>query len=435
MPAGPDGPCGPAAAYPYCEPFMPKIAFRLRRIFRQIWFLPALFSALAVVTVAAARGAAFLVPDELPFKVSQSGIENILEIIASSMLTVAVFALATMVSAFAAASQSTTPRAVRLIIEDRTAQTSISIFLGAFLFSVVGIIALSSGFYSDAGRLILFAATLLVVIIVVGALIRWIDQISSLGRVGNTIDRVEAATTAAFRELARKPLFGCAQQTALPETGTPVHADRIGHVHHFDPAQLQELAQEHALRIHVNARPGAYATPIRPLAVVEGTLDEDRISAVRRAFVVGDERTFENDPRFGLIVLAEIASRALSPAVNDPGTAIDVIETTVRVLAEWIDCHREADASVDHPNVTVAPISPDDIMEDAFRPIARDAAGMVEVCLKSIGGLKTLEAISPDYLGPAAAQVVRRTTARAEDTMSFAPDLAALKAVALDAPT
>jgi uncharacterized membrane protein len=41
---------------------------------------------------------------------------------------------------------------------------------------------------------------------------------------------------------------------------------------------------------------------------------------LRTAFTLGDMRYFEEDPRFGLITLSEIASRALSPAVNDPGT-------------------------------------------------------------------------------------------------------------------
>jgi uncharacterized membrane protein len=408
---------------------MPSILFRFRRFLRQMWFLPALFSAMAVVTVVAARAASFLLPDEMPLKISQEGIQNILEIIAASMLTVAIFALATMVNAFAAASQNSTPRAVRLIIEDRTAQTSISAFLGAFLFSIVGIIALSSVHYSESGRLILFSATLLVVVAVVAALIQWIDQSSSIGRVGNTVDRVEAAATAAFKGLGRQPLFGCAEQTVLPEAGSPVHASRIGHVQQFYPARLQEIAEKHALRIHVNVRPGAYATPLRPLAIVEGIVDDERASAIRDAFVVGDERTFDDDPRFGLIVLSEIASRALSPSVNDPGTAIEVIETTVRILAQWVGHVRDGKGSVDHPDVTVAPISADDIIGDAFRPIARDGAGTLEVCLKLIVGLRTLTAISPDFLGPAAARMATDVSERAKRVMTFAPDVEAVKAM------
>lgn len=68
---------------------------------------------------------------------------------------------------------------------------------------------------------------------------------------------------------------------------------------------------------------------------VEGHLSEKVEAELIEAFVVGDQRTFDNDPRFGLVVLAEIADRALSPAVNDPSTAIDVIGTLTRLLCNW----------------------------------------------------------------------------------------------------
>jgi uncharacterized membrane protein len=48
-------------------------------------------------------------------------------------------------------------------------------------------------------------------------------------------------------------------------------------------------------------------------------------------------RYFHEDPRFGLITLSEIASRALSPAVNDPGTAIQIISSHVRLFSLWAE--------------------------------------------------------------------------------------------------
>jgi uncharacterized membrane protein len=205
-----------------------QVPFRLRQAVRQMWFLPTIFSLGAIATVAAARYSAFLLPEELPFDISQDAIDHILTIVASSMLAVATFALATMVNALAGASQRTTPRAVRLVAEDRAAQTSISAFVGAFLFSIVGIIALRGGLYSASGRLILFAATSVVVLVVVGALIRWINKISSIGHVGEIIERVEDATTTAFREAAQRPCFGCNEQSSAPEEGFPVHAREVG---------------------------------------------------------------------------------------------------------------------------------------------------------------------------------------------------------------
>ncbi|MDF2767072.1 MAG: hypothetical protein K0S81_4068 [Rhodospirillales bacterium] len=118
--------------------------FLFKRVTRALWFLPALFSAFALLVLAAAYFSNIFFPepinpDRLPITVSQEAVESILSIVAASMLTVAVFALSTLVSLLANASHTGSPRAVPLIVEDRRAQTSISVFLGAFLFSIVGL--------------------------------------------------------------------------------------------------------------------------------------------------------------------------------------------------------------------------------------------------------------------------------------------------------
>ena len=105
--------------------------------------------------------------------------------------------------------------------------------------------------------------------------------------------------------------------------------------------------------------------------------------AVAKAFTVGAERTFDQDPRFGLCVLAEIASRALSPAVNDPGTAIDVIGRAVRLFIKWSRYESQAsDKGVAFPNVWVPSIGAGDMFDDVFAPIARDGSGLLEIQLR-----------------------------------------------------
>lgn len=408
-----------------------KSAFRLSKIVRKMWFLPTMFAVGAIATVATAHYSALLLPQDLPIDISKSAIEDILTIIGSSMLAVATFALATMVNALSGASQGTSPRAVRLIAEDRTAQTSISAFVGAFLFSVVGIIALSGGFFTASGRLILFAATIIVVVLVVGALIRWINKISSIGQVGETIDRVEAATTEAFREIAQTPLFGCCDRHGPPDGAVAVHADRVGFVQHFEPAELQKVAKECALWIHVVARPGIYATRAQPLALVAGSVDDETRRRIREAFVVGGARTFDHDPLYGLIVLTEIASRALSPGVNDPGTAIGVIYAEVRTLDTWMTCKPALEPEPRFRQVSMTRITPDDIMTTAFRPILRDGASNIEVCLTVCEALKAILATSPHIFHGAVAATAADLLTRARSEMSSPLDLRTVEHAAM----
>ena len=80
------------------------------------------------------------------------------------------------------------------------------------------------------------------------------------------------------------------------------------------------------------------------MAVVRGQTDAELERDVLKAFIVGEERTFEQDPALAIRLLADIALRALSPAVNDPTTAVQALDTMdglLRVLAT-------RDLSVEH---------------------------------------------------------------------------------------
>jgi uncharacterized membrane protein len=85
--------------------------------------------------------------------------------------------------------------------------------------------------------------------------------------------------------------------------------------------------------------------------------------------IVSDVRSFAQDPRFCLSVMAEIACRALSPAVNDPGTAIDVIGRGVRILSAYAQ-NKIDETEVIYPSVHVAPLQIKDLLEDFFLPVA-----------------------------------------------------------------
>lgn len=116
---------------------------------------------------------------------------------------------------------------------------------------------------------------------------------------------------------------------------------------------------------------------------------------------MGDSRRVEVDPRFGLIMLAEIADRALSPAVNDPGTAISVLGTQVRLLEKW-DCVSLSRQDVKFTHVEVPVFAAGDLMDDAFTAISRDGAAMFEVGARLQKSLTTLARLGNPSLRAAA---------------------------------
>ena len=399
--------------------------FLLRRVTRALWFLPALFSVFAILVVAIAYFSPYFFPnglnaDQLPVTVSTQAVRNVMAIVASSMLAVAVFSLSTLVNLLSSASNLTSPRAVSLIVEDRTAQTSISVFIGAFLFSIVGIIGLSGEIYSTSGRLILFAATVIVALAVVWALIRWIGHISVVGRVGETIARVEHATGKALARVAPTTEIN---RPVAPPSAVCIHAGAVGFVQHFDREALQKLAEGADLTIHVLARPGTYVDYGACLAIMSGPADERCRKEIRGAFHVGHERTFEYDPGFGLTVLAEIGQRALSPALNDPGTAIQIVTAQTRLLGNWARRPQDGKNGSEHDRVFVASIFPAELLAQSLQPVARDAAGSVDVTMAVLRGLRTLVEAAPADFGPPALLLAQEIAERAALAMNYPGDI------------
>jgi len=402
----------------------------LRRALRKIWVRVTGYAVLAVAAVAGAGWLGPLLPDTMLVRTGAAAVGDVLDVLASSMLAVTTFSLSVAVSAFAAAASNATPRATALLQRDHTTQNVLATFLGAFLFSLLGLIALSAEAFDPRGRVVLFFVTLLVTALVVIALIRWIDHLMSFGRMANTLDRVESAAAAALCDWRADPLLGGRPGTIGGTQGTAIAAQHTGYVQHVDIRALDACVQDARAEVNVWVRPGAFVARGTAVMRITGTTPDDATRAALAAAVTIDRaRSFDGDPRFGLIVLSEIASRALSPAVNDPGTAIDVIGRVVRLLAAPPpETTPDRAPSPRCPRIRVPPIDPGEMLTDALRPVARDGAALVEVQIRLTKALQALASADPPRLGAPARALARDAFARAEAAGMGAQDLCALRA-------
>ena len=406
---------------------------------RRLWFRATLFSVLAIATALLAIVLKPYIPADMSTKIGADAVDNILNIIAASMLAVTIFSLSTIVAAYIAASSNVTPRSIRLLDEDATAHNALGTFIGAFLFSLVGIIALSTGLYGAQGRSVLFVVTLAVIAFVVMTLLHWIDHVSTLGQVAETTERIERSATAAMHSRHARPyLGGCALRDPdrdIPGDATPLFARRIGYVQHVDMDALSDLATAQDARIYLTALPGTFVDPSRPLGWTHGIAEAAMRERAHAAFTIGQLRSFDQDPRFGASVLAEIASRALSPAINDPGTAIDILGRGVRLLSIWGTPRERADDDVHYPNVYVAGIEVDDLFDDLFTPIARDGAAMVEVGIRLQKSLRTLARIGDARHAASARRHSALALERALAALAIEQDKQLLRALAAEVGT
>lgn len=402
-----------------------KLTWTLLQHLHKVWVRVVGFAVLAIATAVLAQFVAPIIPEPWIVRIGADSVDRLLDILASSMLAVTTFSLAIANSTFAAAASTATPRAIALLQQDQTAQNVLATFLGAFVYSLVGLIALKAGYYSETGRVVLFVATSAVVALVVLVLLRWISHLMRFGRMEDTLDRVEVAARQALARRSREPHLGARPQLEpVPASCVALCGPRIGYVLHVDIAALEDVAEAQNLRLWLGALPGSFVSPATPLLHLDRPVrdrqTEERLCA---AFSIGSERSFEQDPRFGLIVLSEIASRALSPGVNDPGTAIGVIGRLLRVLAEWTPA--PGGSAIRHQRIFVPPVDPGDMIVDAFRPIVRDGADSVEVQIRLHKALHALAQIRPEEFAAPCAALAEDARQRARAQMTET-DLSAL---------
>lgn len=411
-----------------------RLSFFIKHLREQLWIKPLIVCVLSISAVFLANLVDLSAFDRYLPEITKESTETLLKIMASNMLMMATFAVASMVAAYASASSSASPRSFPLIIADGVSQNALSVFIGAFIYSVVALAALMNGLYKGS-QFILFSLTIVVLAIIILTFIRWVDNIARLGRVVHTIDKVEATAAKAIRERQSAPRLGGVAAYRPPDGSRAVFAKAIGYIESIDTTALQGRAVASQLRIVVAELPGTFCTPNRPVAWVireaSGSVSDQDVEAIAETFEIGSSRGFDQDPRFGLVVLSEIASRALSPAVNDPGTAIGITGTLVRLFILWNDCGKEGDvAAVNFDRVAVPELSMADMFDDAFTGIARDGADSVEVVVRLQKALESLAANDDAVMRDNALRHARLALARAENGLKIPDDLAAVREAA-----
>lgn len=431
-----------------------KFRFLLYRLKEKLWIKPLLLCVLSIACVFVAKLADNLLHSQHIPEINPEAVQTLLSVMASTMMVIATFSAGTMVNAYSSAGHSTTPRSLSLIISDDGSQYALSAFVGAFIYSAVAITAMHLAFFGTAGTFILFCITCLVFVIVILTFIRWVDSVARLGRVESTVFKVENAAKRAIQHRISTPYLGAVAESDAPVQGThAIYTNEVGYIQLIDLARLQQLCEKEDLYINIALLPGSFVTPDTPVAFTTKT---DFNDAILCAIKINQMRSFEADPRYGFIVLAEIASRALSAAINDHGTAIKILTCITRLILLWKpDDSASSNVAKDMGNnVKTTPISTlktpdehepkynrvsvpalcvDDIFDDAFTSISRDCENNIEVAIRIQKSLFTISNCFKDINNDfyvAAKKYQALTYKRIYSNLVFEGDKERLKALA-----
>lgn len=413
----------------------PKTLVRKARQYsRKLWVRVLFMGLLAFAAVGITQFVEYVIPEKLAKSVNGTSADRLLDIIASAMLSVTIFSITVMVSVYQSSSTQWTPRIHRLIMQDRHTQNTLAVFIGAYVYALLGIILRETGVYDDEHAFVLFWMTVAVVGLIVLYLIRWVLHLQGFGQLIDITRQIEQTTRDQFKERLARPCLGARPFTGdLPEDTRTLHAWESGYIKHIYPEALNALAKEHEVEIYLIKDIGKFVFLNEPILEVRqkgDTLDWDALcEAVPKSLIVGDLRTYDQDPRFGLLVMGEVGSKAMSPGVNDPGTAIDVITRIGRIMSSYRDETETTPEDV-LEHIYVRPLDPAKLLRDGFGALSRDAAGTLEVQQRLQQTLSGLMRHPDKMLCKAAREMAQQELARGLEAMSFVPDQVALIASA-----
>ncbi|HEY8716009.1 MAG TPA: DUF2254 domain-containing protein [Candidatus Acidoferrum sp.] len=272
------------------------------------------------------------------------GARSLLSTIAGSMITAAsvTFSLASV--ALSIASQQYGSRVLRNFMRDRITQVLLGTFVATFIYCVLVVRAIRGSDFSG-GFVPAISVTVAIALAVVSLvlLIFFIHHVSASIQASHIIrviaeDMAQAIPNLYPSETGAAPDDLRSLQELRSSTKVPVKVAVSGYLQMVDLGALFETASGRNIVIELLVKPGDHIVAGRELAYVWGVkeLPEEELKCIVGVFVIGWERTPEQDIRYQFQQLAEVVIRALSPGINDPFTAIngiDELETALALLA------------------------------------------------------------------------------------------------------
>jgi uncharacterized membrane protein len=381
------------------------------------WFAPVVMSLAAIMLAWAMYRLDALIPNELLqdsrliLTGTPSEMRSMLVGMGSTILTTAgvVFTLLTLPLSTVAAQYGS--RLLRVFLGDRTTQLVLGMFVAAFVYCLAAALSILPVEVEPDGPQITATVGLFLMVGTFASLILLIQHISTMLQAPN----IAAAAGAELREvvLAEIPeqVMGGEGRMSGPETdpdylagkgGYPISVLQSGSIQYIDPQYLLTLAKEHNLVIRLLCKPGHFIKRNTAVALVwpADRINEGLDQQIRQAYQIGNGRTPTQDVAYAVNQLVEMAVRAMSPAINDPFTAMTCLDHIGEGLALFIQQGEKLPYYYDNENqlrLILEPVTFTELLSGAFDMLRHASCDNACVLLHMLGVIDTIgqEAVMP----------------------------------------
>jgi uncharacterized membrane protein len=261
----------------------------------------------------------------------------ILGSIGASIMTVVSIVFAILLMTLTLASMQFSPRIILGFATDGVTQWTLGIFLGTFCYCMAALPAARSLPHPFSPVATVLGAMLLA-LACVAWLLFFIHHISHAISVNHMVDRIASETERIVDEMMpwpRKPNhFAVDERIDALVWESTLLSETSGYIRFIDTARVLGLAKQYRVKIRIMRRVGHFVPAGVPLALVSRAerTSAELVDQLQQAIDIGPSRTLQQDIEFGILQIVDIALKAISPAVNDPSTAISCVDQLSRIL-------------------------------------------------------------------------------------------------------
>jgi uncharacterized membrane protein len=388
------------------------------------WFAPVVMSLAAILLAWAMYWIDDLIPNEIlqDSRFILSGtpdeIRAMLVAQASTILATAgvVFTLLTLPLSTVAAQYGS--RLLRIFLGDRTTQIVLGTFVATFVYCLAAVLTIPPVEVEPDGPQVTATVGLLLLLATFASLILLIHHISTMLQAPT----IAAAAGAELQEvvLAEIPEVTSGDgpkgeseirpDSLAEKDGYPVRVSQTGYIQYIDPYYMLTLAQEKDLVIRLLRKPGHLVWREARVALVwpAARVDEELDQQIRKAFRIGNGRTPTQDVAYAVNQLVEMAVRAMSPAINDPFTAMTCLDHIGEGLALFIQQGEKSPYYYDRDNrlrLILEPVTFPELLDGAFDMLRHASCDNASVLLHM---LDVIGAVGQQAGSPEARQELRR---------------------------
>jgi uncharacterized membrane protein len=319
----------------------PKLAASWERLRTSLWFIPGL---MAVGSLALAWMALQVRLDlESAWWIHRGGAQDASELLSSllsSLITMATLTISITMVVLTLAAGQLGPRLIRNFMGDWRTQGVLGLFTGTIVYLLMVLRLIQDDAPADQVPHFAVTGATVLVLLCVFTLLFYVHHLARSIIADTVVNRVGRELDEAIRAYLPSDAAPAPEAQADPP-GDPAWFgfQRSGYVQAIDFQGLAKAAEEADAHLELTFRPGHHLLRggphirVRPAHALTRTLG----SSIEEAVVLGEERTPVQDIEFAVRQLVEVALRALSPGINDPFTAIAVVDRLGASLAHLLD--------------------------------------------------------------------------------------------------